>query len=317
MLKRSASTQHITVCTLWENDFHKGVGTLVNSLTRVGFNGKVWAGYRGDLPLWVGKKVSDGERHTISATQGIEVIFVRLTTTVHFSQYKAQWMMRVFSELDPDAAGIYYFDPDMLILGEWGFFEQWIQYGLALCEDGSYPLNPTHPLVRGWQKYAAHLGYSDWQFGGTQFNSGLLGVAREFEGFLPIWQNVMESVRRDFKIIESLKTGLRTDLFYATDQDALTLAASVAPFPVSWVGPDGMAFDRGEWLTIHAYSHKPWRRRVLRDLLVDGQKPDSALRLYWKLAGGPLQIETTARIRSHRWLIPIAALLGRFYHRSG
>ncbi len=317
MVESVPSGPTITICTLWEKDFHKGVGTLINSLVRVGFRGKVWVGYRGDLPSWSAGGVASGDRYTVSAGNCVEVIFVDLPTTIHFAQYKALWMMRVFTELDPEASGIYYFDPDIFVLGQWSFFEQWIEYGIAVCEDGSYPINSTHPLVRGWQAYAIKLGYSDWNFVGTQFNSGIVGIARAFQGFLPLWQVIMDSVRRDFKITESLKTSRRTDLFYATDQDALTLATCVSPYPVSWVGPDGMAFERGEWLTVHAYSPKPWRRRVLRDLLVDGHKPDSALRLYWDLAGKPLKVEPTARIKSHRWLIPLAALLSRFYRRSG
>ena len=102
----------------------------------------------------------------------------------------------------------------------------------------------------------------------------------------------MNAIRRDFGAIKGMYTGSRTDLFHRPGQDGFTFAAYLTPHPVSWVGPDGMAFERGEWITVHAYLHKPWRHRPLRDLLLSGAKPDRGARLYWELAGAPIQVES-------------------------
>jgi hypothetical protein len=307
----------IAVCTLWEKDFHKGTGALVNSLVRAGFRGKVWAGYRGDLPPWAaGAESVAPDIHRLPAGPDVELFFVRLETTAHFTQYKPTWMLDILTRLDPDAAGIYYFDPDVMILGPWSFFQQWIEYGVAAVEDGSYILNPTHPLVYGWQAYVASLGYDRWDFVGAQINGGLVGIHRRHVRLLELWQVLMEIVRRDYKLGEVLKSASRTELFYASDQDVLTVACSIADVPVSLVGPDGMAFGGGEWLTIHAYSPKPWRRRLFHDLLVEGHKPDSALRLYWSLVAEPLAVEPAVRIKRHQRWIPLVALLSRFYKRG-
>ena len=311
-----ASESPITVCTLWEKDHHKGVATLVNSLVRSGYRGRIWAGYKGELPTWAAGGEAIGDTYTYFAEERVQIVFVKIPTELHFAQYKPTWMRRVLEEYDLDKQGVYYFDPDMFVVGAWTFFEHWLKWGIAASEDVSYPFNPQHPLVQSWRAYALQLGHSNWNEANAYFNSGLVGVSREHKSFLDLWDEVMNAIRRDFgTTVEGMRTHARTDTFHRPGQDGFTFATCLTPHPVSWVGPDGMAFERGEWLTVHAYLRKPWRRRVIWDLLVSGDKPDRGARLYWELAGSPIQVESPARIRRHRWLLPIAAFLARFYQR--
>jgi hypothetical protein len=305
----------VTICTLWEKDYHKGLATFVNSLVRIGYRGRVWAGYRGALPDWAAAGRIEAERCILSPAEGVELVFCKVDVDIHFTQYKASWMMRVLTELEPTAQGIYYFDPDMFILARWSFFEQWLRYGIAVCEDQSYPLNHAHPLVRSWQEYAGNLGYMNWRPPDVYANGGLLGIPRDCQSFLTEWQNLLDAMQRDFGLRNVMKTGTRTEIFHQTDQDALALATGISSHPVSWVGLDGMGFGRGEWLTLHAFS-KPWRRRIFRDWLVEGHRPDAALRHYWALAAGPIRVEPQGRVRRHRLYIPLAAFLARFYSRK-
>ncbi len=199
--------------------------------------------------------------------------------------------------------------------GAWSFFEGWIEHGIAACEDVSYPFNPLHPLTRSWQAYAKQIGYTFWNPADAYFNSGLVGLTRDMCSFLHLWTEVMNAIRRDFGAIKGMYTGARTDTFHRPGQDGFTFATYLTEHPICWVGPDGMAFERGEWLTVHAYLHKPWRRRVIRDLLVDGNKPDRGAKLYWELAASPIEVEPASRRSLHRWLIPLAAFVSRFYQR--
>jgi hypothetical protein len=311
------SVSPVTVCTLWEKDHHKGVATLVNSLTRMGYRGRVWAGYRGDLPAWAAGGAADGEAYTFTVSAEVEVVFVKIQTDLHFAQVKPTWMLRVLEKLEPAAEGVYYFDPDMFVVGDWTFFERWLKFGIAACEDVAHPFNPCHPLVLGWQQYAKSIGYTHWNSANAYFNSGLVGVPRPYRSFLRLWDEAMNHIRRDFGAIKGMHTGSRTDLFHRPGQDGFTFATYLTPHPISWVGPDGMAFERGEWMTVHAYLYKPWRFRPFRDLLLSGIKPDRGARLYWEHAGAPIQVEPPGRIRQHRWLIPLAAFLSRFYQRYG
>jgi len=315
-INETSRQSSIAVCTLWEGDYHKGVGTLVNSLYRVGFRGKVWAGYRGELPSWARNGTTTDAIHSVQPAQGLEVLFVKLPTEWHFAHYKATYCKKVLEMYDPTAAGVYYFDPDIIVLGKWSFFVNWLEGGIAVCEDSHYPLNPSHPISLGWQKFAANHGLQLHRSPSFFVNSGLVGLKREYASFLDVWDKLIALAREEHGIGEALKRGARDDLFFMLDQDAFTIATWTTEYPVSLVGVDGMAFDRGVWLVLHAVANKkPWRRRTLRDTILDGTPPDLGSRMYWKNASSPLEVESVARVRLQKRLIPLAALLGRFYRR--
>lgn len=310
-MDRSSMSSPIAVCTMWEGDYHKGVGTLVNSLVRAGFKGKIWAGYRGPLPLWAeGGRWVDGH-YLYRPAPDVDLIFVTLHTNMHFTQYKPTWCLQVLQELDIQAKGIFYFDPDVFILAPWNFFEEWLNYGLAVCEDSHLPLNGTHPLAHRWRAFAEQMGFRLQRPADSYLNGGLLGIRRDWLSFLEDWKVLLERIQRDFGTAGQLKTGKRYDMFHAPDQDAFTISSWLSPYPISRVGIDGMGFARGEWLTLHATGPKPWRRRVMLDVLKGGVLGFRTTRLYWELASGPIQTESAFRIQCRTRFY---ALLGWLRH---
>jgi hypothetical protein len=101
------SASPVIVCTLWEKDHHKGVATLVNSLVRMGYRGRVWAGYRGDLPPWAAGGAANGDVYTFAVGVEVEVVFIKIQSDPHFAWVKPTWMLRLletFSRPPPDAS---------------------------------------------------------------------------------------------------------------------------------------------------------------------------------------------------------------------
>jgi len=284
----------------------------VNSLARSGFRGNVWAGYRGDLPPWFTGKKGIGQTEYFEPIPGIRIGFVPVRTELHFAQYKPDFCLQVLHELDSNAEGVFYFDPDVFILAEWKFFETWLGSGIAACEDGHYPLNPSHPLVKMWSKYLSSKGFALSNPINAYMNSGLAGVRRDASAFLELWRNLLIQVQQDFKTGGLAHFGNRTDLFHNIDQDAFTLALSITSLPVSPVGVDGMGFAQGEWLTLHATGRKPWRRRIFSDLLREGVGIDRALLRYWEFCEQPVFVER----RPSPFFVLIIRLITRFYGRK-
>jgi hypothetical protein len=307
----------ITVCTLWEGDYHKGLGALTNSLIQAGYHGTVWAGYRGSLPAWASKSEVSGAIAIFQATATVRITFVKLETPMHLTQYKPIWMKQVLAEHEPAAAGIVYFDPDIFLLAPWTFFEEWIQVGVAVCEDIGAPLNPSHPRVYAWSKFAADAGLTVRRPTEANLNGGLVGVTRDRIELLDHWAQLMSELRRRHLMSNVMHQGDRAQHFHIPDQDALNIAAMTFSGPISRIGPDGMGFSQGEWLTIHAIqTKKPWRRRLLWDYFTSGVEIERGTRVYWtRFAAGPVRIEPIGRLRVNRFLVRLVAFLSRFYRR--
>lgn len=309
------------ICTLFEGDYHYGVGALVNSLCKSDFSGTVFAGYRGSLPEWISQfpTTKNDLGHTVSQiTESVAIAFVPVAGSRHLTNEKADFMLRALDELSPDADRVYYFDPDVVSICPWSFFEQWVEEGVAIVIDGSFPMPQKHPVRCAWHRYFEAHGM---KFSGNAkdyyFNGGFLGVARVDRPFLEAWKRIQDLIEPEGVL--SLPIGLngapsykqhRYYPFWLTDQDALNITADLEGMNTSPIGSEGMGWKQPYHFLLHACGNpKPWVNTVLREAL-RGKTPDALMIFhFFEFFNGPIQVMAPREIRRRKRHVRVAGAI--------
>ena len=303
------------VCTLFEGHYHHGLAALTNSLHRHAYRGDIWAGYRGELPPWA-RNLSEREGTScFEVAEGLTLRFLKVETTRHLTNYKADFMTDLRTHRFPDADQIFYLDPDIGLKNDWKFFEQWVESGIALCEDINSPMPSTHPLRAMWHRFYEPHGFSIARELNLYVNGGFVGLSRRHWDFIDLWKRLMDLMESETQGLKQLGVKDRTYLFNKTDQDALNIAAMYTPHPVSIVGKDGMDFIHGGFLMSHALgTPKPWQKPFIRGAL-RGYPPALADHGFWQHTTAPIDLFTPGERRRRKLSLSIACGIGRFYAR--
>lgn len=280
-----------SICTLFEGDYHYGVGALTNSLYHHGFRGVIWVGYRGKLPPWA-KPLKQQENYAeYLVANGCCLRFVKLTTDYHLTNYKPNFMLSLWKEYCPETEAMFYFDPDIVIKCRWSYYEEWVSYGIALCEDVNSPLYQTHPLRIAWRKFYEPHGINLQSSIDTYVNGGFIGVSKQQQEFLNHWYTIQELMSPAINGLENANVKDRTFMFCKTDQDALNIALMSEDFSASIIGKEGMDFTYGGFTMSHALgSGKPWRKNVILNVIKKGKFPRLADKQYWKYVRSPIEL---------------------------
>lgn len=311
------------ICTLFEGDYHFGVAALCNSLHNQGYKGEIFAGYKGNLPFWakdaLPNQIAEWENSsTLEVCPGLYLHFLPINTNYHLTNYKPNFMISLMHGPALKKNKLFYFDPDIIITQPWYLYEDWVTYGITLCEDINSPLSKFHPKRLAWKDYYNSLGIKLKYKGPEYANGGFIGVTRDNINFLNMWQQLQE-------MISSIIGGLSSSCFssnnlpYAfnrTDQDTLNCAVERWNGRVSFIGKDGMGFNPGMAYMAHALGQpKPWVWNVFYQALT-GIPPKYSVREYWKSVEGPILTHSkTVRI-SKKIAIKSAAFIGRFYKKN-
>ena len=303
------------VCTLFEGDYHYGVGALANSLYAQGYRGTIYAGYRGELPPWAaGAKTSNGFAECWPA-EGLVLRFIPLTTKIHLTNFKPDFVLSLWRQHCPQAQSLFYFDPDITVMCPWSFFEEWVKGGVAVCADVNPSMPANHPIRHAWKQFYAPRGITFRREQDIYFNGGFLGLRAEQMEFLHCWQRLQEMMAPEVGGLENVNVRDRSYLFHKTDQDALSVAAMASESPVSPMGQDGMDFQYGGggYVMSHALGwQKPWDKQFLRSLLWRGCSPSRADRMFFRCVESPIRLYPSAALSYKRVLLLTASFLGRF-----
>jgi hypothetical protein len=317
------------VCTLFEGDYHCGVASLFNSLIRNGYRGRVFAGYRGARPDWsrpakpavVG---SLNEAWILEVLDGCEVVLVPLDTDMHFANFKPDFMLSLLDQ-QPSIDYLFYLDPDICLVRDWQFVEEWASCGVALCEDVNSPVAEHHPRRMGWQRHFAPHGVRLEYRGSEYVNSGCVGAGRQHREFLENWRRLtayMGEVIGGLGVTkvergEAFSGKGFASCFDCPDQDALNAAMQMTYSATFSVLPRcAMGFEPGDIVLPHALGRdKPWRRRYLHGGL-QGRAPTFADKAFWTYADGPIRQVSKSRLAVKRGTLRAASAMARIYQRS-
>jgi hypothetical protein len=305
------------ICTLFERDYHYGVGALVNSLYRHGFRGTVYAGYRGDVPPWAAAARRESRYSELAVAPGLLLRFVPLSASAHLTNYKPDFMLSLWADYCPQAAALFYFDPDILLQCRWSFFEEWVRFGVAVCADINPLLPADHPLRHAWREYFEPHGFRFTQPQSIAFNAGFVGLSRRYGNFLQTWQRLQQLMEPAIDGLQNTFVQDRTFLFHWTDQDAFNVATMACAEPLSPAGLDGMDFMHGGGFCIMTHAAgggvKPWKKKMLWSALraIPPRRTDKA---FWKNVNAPIRLYSPLRQAVKKLDLLAASALGRYIH---
>lgn len=304
------------ICTLFEGNYHYGVGALINSLYYHGFRGVVWVGYRGDLPPWAKDLKMCQDYQEFAVAEGCVIRFILLTTPVHFTNYKPDFMLQLWEHYCPETEALFYLDPDIIIKCHWSFFEDWVTFGVALCEDVNSPVPGSHPLRMAWQRFYKPHGFSFDSSVDIYVNGGFVALSKSNKQFLYEWKKIQDLMAPVIGGLQNVGIKNRTFMFCKTDQDALNIAMQSSTSPVSLMGKEAMDFIPGGITMSHAIgSIKPWRKNFIIEAL-KGKAPRLAAKSYWQHTQFPIQLYSQQKLFWKQVDLRCGAAIGRFIRRN-
>jgi hypothetical protein len=298
--------------TLFEGDYHLGGGAWLNSLYASGFRGEACVGFRGDLPPWASSAKAHLDERVLEVSSDFVVRFIPYDPPFHFTFCKASFARRLLD--NSDCSGIAYFDPDIVVLYPWTFFENWIKKGIALCEDSNLsPMPENHPYRFDWIDYARKVGHNVQRPLTQYLNAGFVGVAFENRKILDIWDDLIRNLPGVGIALDRAQQGDRSSPFFRTDQDMLNLAVMTSGLPLSTIGTEGMGFKNSGFSAMaHAVGVKPWKKRYIHSAL-HAMPPCFAEKAFWSFAKEPIRIYSDPFLKRMRLQLALAAGIGRFY----
>jgi len=306
------------VITLFEKHYEYGVAALLNSLYQANYEGIVCIGYKGKLPFWVNQlQEMKGDRNLYYLSEKIAIRFDELKIDMHFGYYKPYYLKEM-AQIYPEAQGWYYFDPDIIVLAQWSFYENWIQSGVALCQDSNFTLLYwNHPWRNQWRKDFEAFNKGTDKTLNYYINSGFIGVSKLHFELIERWVEVNE-LYKSLKYPVHFFDQRNTLSAYKGDQDVLNATMTMSPdLSFSILGKEGMAFDFPHTIMAHAVDGagvKPWKRNYIRTALL-GKRVSFADECFLNFCSTPIRLYMQAELNRKRKLLKISKFINRIWKK--
>lgn len=310
----------IALCTLFEGHYHHGVAALINSLVSARYEGTVWVGHRGPLPMWIVDRPGfDEAAAALQVTPALELRAVALDPPMSLGYYKATFMREILQTHDPEASTVGYLDPDVVVKCDWSEMQSWLSLdGIALVEDGNWDMPADDPKRHRWQRFFASKGEASPQRDSDRYyNAGFVCVHRRDIGFLDTWERINAHVAAESRSgMRDRKSGTPDSLFHSMDEDALNFSLTLDLIPLNTAGPEAMDFMPGGNRMSHAVGRvKPWQGQHVRRAL-RGHPPSVASVWFYRFAHGPLTPFTQIMWVRRRLSMAVAATLCRIWNAA-
>ncbi len=143
----TASASSTGVCLLFEGRYAEGAAALLNSLYSVGFRGDVFCGVRGNALGWLDAPTA------VEPAEGLRIHRMSIGNSSPLVMQKARFALDVWEGPGRACEALAYFDADILVMARWGFFEDWIRAGLAVCADVNAEMPAGHPIRARWREH--------------------------------------------------------------------------------------------------------------------------------------------------------------------
>ena len=286
-------------------------------VTRGKYIDKIVVGYREDLPAWLPKLNPSKNGVSCTLNSGIELELIEMRGDLHMVHEKPKWFRYFTDVLEPNADEYYFFDSDIVIVNRMSFFGEWVNQGVAICEDVNYSMSRNHPIRKQWEKFAALDGLEvksqvDWYY-----NSGFLGWKKETKSFLTEWERCFEILAKHSGDMKQFRIHDRTHPVLSANQDSLNLAAMTTQIPISTIGPEAMGFKNGMHLMSHPIGKKPWDKKYISDFF-KGYPPRTSDLHYWRnVNGSEFKPQNVLLVSYKRIICRLLKGLSRFYQRNG
>lgn len=310
-----------SICTLYEKNYHYGVAALVNSLAKSGFRGDIWVGFRGKLPTWIKTLEQDNTKKipSFKINDSTYLNFIdlnHLDIKIHLARYKPTFMLDLLNNYIDKASNLFYFDPDITIKCHWSFFEDWVEHGIALCEDVNGYLPWDSPLRNKWRTF---IGNKNLLFSNTTnayYNSGFIGLKKESTEFLKSWEKIIKLSLKLTESFSGLEYGDRSFIFNSWDQDCLNIAHNISKLRFSTMDNSAMDLSDGGYVMSHAIgSNKPWCNCFILNVLF-GITPTTAQKNFWKNQVSPIKSFNQFYYYLKKMDLRLASFISRFYSRK-